>query len=492
MVAWALIPTPRPHHTEGITVAQSIVPTRADQVQDQLDRLRRRPGLPFLDTLSRTLVEDACRRCRHAWRNRIYTPWVTLGIFLSQVLADDQSCDDAVDRFQKSRYDQGLPAVAPATASYCEARQRLPETLTWELVRQTGRAIDEKAEGAWTYHGRTVKVIDGSTVSMPDTPENQAAYPQQASQAPGLGFPIARILVIFSLAVGTVLDAALGPYQGKQTSELALLRQVIHRFEPGDIALADRFFCSYWVIAELTRRGIDVVVRLHQRRKADFRRGRRLGRGDHQVTWVKPAQAPDWMSRQEYEAMPAEITVREILVRVTDVTKRVRTLVIVTTLLDAKVYRAEGVRDLYRQRWQAELNLRSLKTVMRMDVLRGLTPEMVRKEVAMHLLGYNLIRGIMAEAAREAKIPPRRVSFAGALHTVRNFEEVHLYDPDRIRSDMGRLVGVIAKKKPVGGRPDRYEPRAKKRRPKPHPLLTMPRGEARELIERGEIPYNKA
>jgi hypothetical protein len=477
--------------TKEVTVAQSTAPPALDQVNAVRDQLKQKQGLPFLNILSRDLVEDACRRFNHRWRVRIYTPWITLGMFLSQILSDDQCCDDAVDRFQKFRSDSGLPAVAPVTASYCEARQRLPEELTWDLVRQTGRSIHQKAKKSWLYLGRAVKLIDGSTVSMPDTPENQAAYPQHTVQAPGLGFPIARILVIFSLAVGTVLEAALGPYQGKQTSELALLRQVVGQFQPGEIALADRFFCSYWVLADLQRRGVDVVLRLHQRRKADFRRGRRLGKGDHLVTWSKPAERPAWMTRAEYAAMPEELSVREIRIQVTDKSKRVRTLIIVTTLVDAKVYRAEGVRGLYRQRWYAEINLRSLKCVMQMDVLRTKTPEMVRKEVAVHLLGYNLIRGIMAEAARVEKVVPRRISFAGALHTVRAFEEVHLYDPVWIREDFARLVEIIAKKKKVGNRPDRHEPRAVKRRPKPHPLLTMPREEARRLIARGIDPYKK-
>src|SRR4051794_39099588 len=222
-----------------------------------------------------------CRQLNHPWRNRTYTPWITLGMFLSQVLADDHSCDQAVDRFQKVRYDQGLPAVSPETTSDCDASRRLPERLPWDLVRRTGRSILEGAEAAWTFHGRTVKIIDGTTESMPDTPENQAAYPQAKPQAPGVGFPIARLLVVFSLAVGTVLEAAIGPYQGKQTSELALLRQVIEEFRPGDIALADRFFCSYWTLAAWRARGVDAGGRLPQCRKADFRPGRRPGRGGH-------------------------------------------------------------------------------------------------------------------------------------------------------------------------------------------------------------------
>lgn len=455
------------------------------------NELGRRQGLPFLKFLSRDLVEAACRRCNHCWRERLYTPWITLSIFLSQVLSDDHSCDDAVDRFQKFRYDQGLAAVAPETASYCEARRRLPEGLAWNLVRRTGRASHQRADDPWLFHGRAVKIPDGSTVTMPDTPENQAAYPQATSQEPGVGFPIARILVVFSLAVGTVLDAVLGPYQGKQTSELALLRQIISVFHQSDVALADRFFCSYWVIAALQARGVDVVVRLHQCRKADFRRGRRLGRDDHVVAWTKPQQVPDWMTRDEYDATPAQIMIRELRVRVGDKAKRVRTLVIATTMLDATTYRADELRELFRRRWHAELDLRSLKSDMRMEMLRTKSPEMVRKEVAMHLLAYNLIRGVMAEAARAAGVEPRELSFKGALHTVRSFEEVHLYDPAWIEADLPRLRALIAKKR-VGDRPDRYEPRAVKRRPKPHPLLRMPRAAARRLIKRGMIPYSKA
>ena len=196
------------------------------------------------------------------------------------------------------------------------------------------------------------------------------------------------------------------------------------------------------------------------------------------------------MSRAEYDAMPAQLTVRETRVRVKDKTKRVRKLVIVTTLRDAKIYRAKELGGLFRQRWYAELDLRSLKTDMHMEMLRTKSPEMVRKEVAMHLLAYNLIRGIMAEAARAENVKPRTLSFKGSLHTVRAFEQTHLYDPARIEADLPRLLSLIGKKR-VGDRPDRYEPRAVKRRPKPHPLLRMTRKKAKSLIKRGIIPYNK-
>lgn len=472
-------------------MVQSNNTSTSRQFDSQRDALRRDPGLPFLKLLARPRVEAACRSCNHGWRQRVYTPWITLSLFLSQVLADDHSCEGAVDRLQKVRHDQGRPGVSPETTSYCLARQRLPEKLIGELVRRTGAAVQQAAPPSWLVHGRAVKIVDGTTVTMPDTPKNQAAYPQAKPQKPGLGFPILRLLVVFSLAVGTVLEAAVGPYQGKHTSELALLRGLWDQFQAGDIVLADRFFCSYWVIATLQARGVDIVTRLHQCRRADFRRGRRLGREDHRVTWTKPQQIPDWMSREPYDAMPATLTVRELRVRVRDRTKRARELVIVTTLVDSDAYRAAELGGLFRQRWHAELDLRSLKTQMGMEMLRTKTPAMVRKEIGMHLLAYNLIRGLMAEAAWERAIPPRTLSFTGALHTVRAFEEARLYDPAWIRADLPRLRELIGRKR-VGDRPDRYEPRAVKRRPKPHPWLRMPRKAAKRLIERGITPYNKA
>lgn len=461
------------------------------QFDSQRETLRQNPGLPFLKLLSRARVETACRDCDYRWRERTYTPWITLSLFLSQVLADDHSCDDTVDRFQKLRHDQGLPSISSETTSYCQARQRLPEKLIADLIRRTGEAVQRAAQPAWLFHGRDVKIVDGTTVTMPDTPKNQAAYPQAQPQKPGLGFPLARLLVVFSLAVGTVLEAAVGPYQGKQTSELALLRGLRDQFQPGDIVLADRFFGSYWVLATLQACGVDLVTRLHQCRRADFRRGRRLGREDHLVTWTKPKAVPAWMSREQYEAMPMSITIREFRVWVRDRTKRVREFIVVTTLVDSDTYQAAELGGLFRQRWHAELDLRSLKTQMGMEMLHTKTPAMVRKEIGMHLLAYNLIRGLMAEAARAWEITPRTISFTGSLHTVRAFEEARLYAPSRIRADLSRLRELIARKR-VGDRPDRYEPRAVKRRPKPHPLLTMPRKAAKRRIERGIILYNKA
>jgi Transposase DDE domain len=470
-------------------VVQSTSPSAVDQAGAVRNQFAEDAGLPFLNVLSPSEVESSCRAWNHRWRNRVFTPWITLGMFLSQILSSDHSCGDALERFQKYLADRKLPPVADDTSSYCEARQRLPEEVVWELVRRSGRSVHIKADAGWLFNGRPVKLLDGSTVVMPDTKANQAEYPQPRSQKPGLGFPIARILVIISLAVGTVLEAAVGPYQGKQTGELALLRQISGQLQPGDIALADRLFCGYWVIADSVRRGVDVVFRLHQTRKTDFRRGRRLGRDDHIVTWPKSAR-PDWMSPAEYAAMPEELKLREIRVRIKNPTKRTRELVIVTTLLDAAKYPASALRDLFRQRWHAELDLRSIKTTMEMEMLRTKTPDMVRKEIAMHFLAYNLIRGVMAEAARGRDVQPRELSFNGARQTVRAFEEAHFYDPKQIAADFPRLLDLIVQKR-VGDRPDRYEPRAVKRRPKPYRLLMIPRSEAKRRIERGEIIYER-
>ncbi len=466
---------------------QSTSRSMSGQAEAVRNQLAQQTGLPFLDLLSASEVESTCRAHNHKWRKRIYTPWITLSMFLSQILSSDHSCEDALDRFQKYLKDCGQPAVSNNTASYCEARERLPKEVVWELARRSGQSIHDKADTQWLFAGRPVKLLDGATVIMPDTEANQAEYPQLRSQKPGLGFPIARILLVISLAVGTVLEAAMGPYRGKETSELGLLRQISGALKPGDIALGDRHFCSYWVIADSLRRGVDVVFRLHQMRKTDFRRGRRLGPDDHIVTWPK-AKRPDWMSPAEYAKMPEELKLREIRVRIRDRKKRTREIIIVTTLLDATKYSASAIGDLFRQRWHAELDIRSLKTMMGMEMLRSKTPEMVRKEVGVHLLAYNLIRGVMAEAARGRDMQPRELSFNGARQTIRAFEETHLYEPGAIAADFPRLLNLISQKR-VGDRPDRCEPRAVKRRPKSYHLLTVPRAEAKKRIERGEILY---
>jgi putative transposase len=279
---------------------------------------------------------------------------VTVWVFLSQCLSPDHSCRDAVARLVAWRLACGWKPCSADTGAYCTARSDLPEDVLHRLVRETARETEDQSPAVWLWRGRKVRVVDGSTATMPDTLENQAAYPQQKSQKPGCGFPIARILVIFSLSVGTVLEAAIGKYKGKQTGENSLLRELYDVLADGDVILADRYFSGWSDIALPSRRGIDVVVRKHQLRRTDFREGKRLGKDDHLVSWSKP-ERPKGMSKQEYAALPAEWTLREVRVRVARKGFRTRSLVVVTTLTDAEQYPSEEIAVLYRRRWDAEV-----------------------------------------------------------------------------------------------------------------------------------------
>jgi hypothetical protein len=321
--------------------------------------------------------------------------------------------------------------------------------------------------------------VDGSTATMPDTPANQAEYPQVPGQRPGCGFPIIRFVVVFSLAVGTVLEAALAKYHGKQTGENSLFRTLHDVLQEGDVVLADRYFSGWFDIALLQARGVDIVVRKHQLRFTDFRTGQRLGPQDHLIRWSKP-QRPQWMSPEQYAALPAELTLREVRVVVQQKGFRTKELIVVTTLLDAEEYPAAEIALLYRRRWQAELNLRSLKIVLQMDHLRCKTPHRVRNEFYMHLVAYNLIRKLIAVAAAKAGREPWTVSFKGALQTIDHLLPLlvtQLSTTDWCQALLHAIATHV-----VGDRPDRYEPRVRKRRPKKYKLMREPRENYRKRM----------
>jgi hypothetical protein len=435
--------------------------------------------LPFADILSATQIEQVLAACQVRFRDRIFSPLITVATFLSQVLDPDHSMRQAVARLIAYRAALRLPACSPDTRAYGKARHRLPEAVCAELTRRTGRDLFLDAPAQWCWRGRDVKVVDGSTLSMPDTPANQQAYPQPASQAPGLGFPVLRIVALFSLAVGTVLDVALGPWKGKHTGEPSLFRTLHHHLDDGDVLLADRYFCGYFQLALVRERGADVVLRLHHLRHTDFRRGRRLGPGDHIVTWHKPRQRPDWLDEATFARLPDTLTMRELRIRVPPKTSRSRTVLVATTLLDPRAYPKASIADLYRQRWHAELDLRSLKTFLQLDVLRCQTPALVRKEIWAHVLAYNLIRKVMAQAAWEQQLSPRQISFKGTLQTLNAFSDrLRTCAPQDLEPLCRCLLDAVAQHR-VGNRPGRLEPRAKKRRPKPYRLLNRPRAQAR-------------
>jgi hypothetical protein len=454
----------------------------ACQVAQACRQLQQAEGLPFAEHLPARAVHATLRQVGGSFRDRLYTPAVTLWTFLSQLLDRDHSCRQAVARLLAWLAGRGRALCSPRTGAYCKARGRLPEALLARLTRDTGQQVLGAAEAGWLWKGRAVKVVDGTGISMPDTPANQKAYPQPSSQKPGAGFPLLRLVVLFSLAVGTALDAAFAPYQGKGTGELSLFRALRDQLRRGDVLLADRYYCTYWEVCAALARGADAVLRLHGSRGVNFRVGRRLGPGDKLVWWNKPRR-PGWMSAAEYEELPDELRVRAVRVRVRKRGFRVDELVVVTTILGPAAATAEDLAELYRARWQAELNLRSLKITLQMDVLRGQSPEMVRKELWGHLLVYNVVRGLMAQAARASGLLPRAVSFTGALQTFNAFRpllQVARSEAEALRLWLA-MIWAIGQHE-VGDRPDRYEPRKVKRRPKNYERLNEPRAQAKKRM----------
>ncbi len=312
-------------------------------------------NLPFSDILSTGLIEQALTALQVGLVDCVYTPLVTLRVFLGQVLSADHSCRAAVARLIAYRVARKQRACSPETSAYCQARKRLPEEFFSQIARQTGRQLDGKAKSDWLWKNRHVYIFDGATVSMPDTYENQQAYPQPPQQKPGLGFPLARIAVIFSLACGAVLDVGMCRYAGKGQSELALLRQLWSIFQPGSIMLADRLMCAWTELVMLKQRDVDSVCRFNSaNRKTDFRRGTRLGKDAHLVTWFKPTK-PRSIDRQTYNTLPESLTIRECRVPIAQSGFRVKVVVIATTLLDHIAYPPSKLAELYRARWNAEV-----------------------------------------------------------------------------------------------------------------------------------------
>lgn len=439
-------------------------------------------GLPFASLLS----EDTIQQIAHdagvpsqaaddAGDGVVYSTAVTLWAFLSQVLfsKEQRSCRAAVARVIVLCVALGKEPCSDNTGAYCRARARLPLVLIQRLTYHLADAAEASVLDKWRWKGRRVHLVDGATVSAPDTPSLQRAYPQPPAQKPGLGFPLIRMVVVLSLATAMLGGMALGPYTGKESGETALFRQLLDRLKSGDVVLADRYFCSYFMIALLRGLDVDVVMRQHQCRDTDFRRGRRMGPGDHVVTWMRPQrpQRPEWMDHETYEQIPESLEVREVHVRVEQPGFRVESLIAVTTLTDADAYARADIAELYHKRWLVELDIRVLKTTLGTDVLRCKSPEMAVKEMWSCLLAYNLIRQSMLAAALAKDLSPRQLSFTAAMQKIAaSWVTILMCDEDRARALIDTHLGDMAKNI-IGDRPDRVEPRAVKRRPKPHPLL---------------------
>lgn len=439
-------------------------------LQSQVSQFLRRFAQTGCDALSSLLtneqLESLILKHSDAHRNRIYPPLTTVGLFLEQVLGADHSCQDVVARVQSQLIAQGSSESSLDTGAYCKARKRLKSTLLPALSKALSERLSQAQSNSWRWRGtRDIKLIDGTTVLMPDTAKNQAAYPQSSQQKAGLGFPVMRIVATISLGCGAVLDWVSGACAGKLTGETAMMRQLDATFKPGDIVLSDRYYSGYFTVARQVQRGVDFVSRQHQKRHTDFEQGQRLGKGDHVVKWRRPVR-PKWMTPEEYEKVPLSLDVRET---------RVGEWILITSLTDAKAISPLELNEIYGWRWHIELDFRAVKSIMQMEMLRCKTPEMVEKEVAAHLFAYNLVRSVMAQAGNKVNCTPRQLSFKAAMQQMRAFEDRLFHSGcEQIMSLCDALIRGVSQVK-IPHRPGRVEPRAIKRRSKNHAHLMQPR-----------------
>ena len=439
-------------------------------------RFARHQGFPFADILTEANILEVLNDYGVAFRDRVFNPVTTIWGFLGQVLHDDHSCRDAVSRIIAHRAASGKPVCSPNTASYCNARSRIPTDVLSTLATRTAEELQSSIPDSWTWNGRSVFIVDGSTVSMPDTAKNQKLYPQPPKQAPGLGFPLARITVLLSLATGACHDLEIAAYQGKGTGEKSLLKRMYDTLKPGDVVLADALFDDYFITWDLCRRGVDIVARV-QHERADSRIAQSSPDGDILV-WQRTKRPPG-MTRQQYRSYPKTLVMRQVSVDARDKNNRVKQFKVVTTILDSSID-GQQIGNLYERRWEGEVDMRSIKCTMQMEVLRCKTPDMVHKEIWTHLLAYNLLRTVMAVAANDIDVEPRKVSFKGAKQALTAFapkiEAARLEDRPPL---LEAMLATIAYHR-VGNRPGRWEPRARKRRPKWGVPLKQPRRIAKQ------------
>jgi hypothetical protein len=427
-------------------------------------------------------VEAACHDQGYVWRERFWNPVRTIWTFLMQVLNVNSSCRAAVAMALGQRAAAGKCNASDDPSAYSQARRRLPLEVLRQGVRTVGERLQAMLGDIHRWCGRRVWLLDGTSCSMPDTPDLQAAFGQPDSQAPGCGFPVAKVVALICWASGAVLEAAIGPYR---QSELSLWRSLWRLLSPGDIVVGDRFYCTFSDLAGLIRHGCDGVFRLHQRRCKDMRFGKRLGKDDRLVTWQRPLRhvRPRGMSVREWKRLPEELTVRLLRFAVDIPGFRSRTIFVATSLLDPAAYPAERIAALYRDRWLIELHFRDIKTTLGMNVLRGKTADVVRKEIHMHLLAYNLIRCLMWQAAEAHGRDLHRLSFAGAVDRLNAVTPyLWLYEGTTQARRLYELLLYWIAHDPNPYRPNRVEPRAVKRRAKEYDLLNKPRHQMRKAL----------
>ena len=424
--------------------------------------------------LAPSFIEQVCREAGYAWRDRVLDPVSTIHLFILQILYANTACSH-------------LPRITGlkfSASAYCQARAHLPLRVITSLVCRVGQILQDTTQGTGLWHGHRTVLLDGSGLSMPDSPLLQRYFGQSGQQKKGCGFPGAHLLAAFDAGTGLIVDLIVSPLR---THDMAHVAEIGRQLRPGDLVLADRGLCSFAHLALIQRGGMEACFRIHQKQIVNFRPhrrsvaevGRKHGRGrptsrwlaslgccDQLVEWTKPPKRPTWMSAAEFAALPASLRVRELRYRVAATGFRTRQITLVTTLLDATRYPAHELAKLYKTRWQVETNLGHLKTTMGLNVLRCRTLEGVLKEVWMFALVYNLVRLVMLEAARRQGVAPGRISFIDALRWL------------TYASPPCPLPPLIVN--PL--RPDRVEPRVIKRRMKKYTLMNKPRPELRQRL----------
>jgi hypothetical protein len=426
----------------------------------------------------------------HNSRQRIFSLDIVFWAFLDQVQTPMGSCRESVRkvmaylRRKSPRTQSG--AMSPDTAAYCKARARIPLDVIEEINAHLVERMQRNAPHDALWHGRHVKLVDGTGVSMPDTPENQARWPQSSSQKRGCGFPLMNLVGIFCLATGALIKAATGD---RHTHETILFQSLWHTLEKGDLVVADRGYCSFGAFANLLLRGVDALMRLPEKkiRQAIASQLPNSEAFDVIVTWKRPAQRISSMTAEDFALLPESIPVRVVRYTIAHPGFRTQSVTLVTTLLEAKI-KAADLALLYCRRWGIELHFREIKILLNMDVLRCLTPDLIERELQMHFVAYNLIRCIMQRAALTHHADINRLSFKGCLDTVRQFANaLHGAEdkPRTVAAMVDEMLLAIARD-PNPKRPNRSEPRAVKRRRKNFHLLTKPRHQMGNLPHRNK------
>lgn len=424
-------------------------------------------------------------------RERIFSVPVTFWAFLSQILSPNSSCREAVRKVGALLHLEHSRQMDQDTSAYCQARLRLPLELLKTIGLRIANGLENMSSLAGLWQGRVVKIADGTTLSMPDTGANQKRWPQPNSQKAGCGFPMIRLVGLFSLASGGLLQTLTDTFF---SNENKLFERLFKFLDPGDVVLTDRNFCSYGNISALLNKKVDVVMRMHQSRPADFRKGKALGKNHRLIRWQKPIKKPRAMSQEQFDLLPAQITLRMLRLHISAPGFRTRNLVLVTTLLDTKLYPPESLTELYRRRWEIELFFRDIKTTMKMEVLRCKSPTMIERELAMHWIAYNLIRTLMLEASLCYHVALHRLSFKGTVDTLRQWAPVIAATKAKSKRRsalINALLWVIATDQ-IPLRPNRREPRAVKRRPKPFQLLNQPRHRLKDTPHRNKFYTRRA